>query len=132
LVDQDARSQKRHETVLDRMAKKHAREVQLEVEKETVQIVGELKGQTQIARQAEAGLKRVQAERRELQGSINRAVQDKNYALKRIGRERRQNDMDIREWKEKCENIEAALHLRDKQEQGKKQQHKVAMAKAED
>jgi hypothetical protein len=51
--------------------------------------------------------------------SINLAVQDKNYALKRIGRERRQNDVDVREWKEKCENLEASLRLRDKQEQGK-------------
>jgi hypothetical protein len=119
IPEQDARSQKRHEAILERMAKKHAREVQIEVEKETVQIAGELKGQTRIARQAEAELKKVQAERSELQGAINRAVQDKNDSLKRIGRERRQNDVDVREWKDKCENLETSVRLRDKQEQGK-------------
>ena len=117
---------------MERMTKKHAREVQIEVEKETVQIAGELKVQTRIARQAEAEVKRVQVERRELQGAINRAVRDKNESLKRIGRERRQHDVDVREWKDKCHNLEASVRLREKQEQGKKRQHKVAMSKAED
>ena len=114
------------------MTKKHALEVKLEVEKETVQIAGELKVQTRIARQAEAEVKRVQVERRELQRAINRAVHDKNETLKRIGRERRQHDVDVREWKDKCENLEASVSLREKQEQGKKRQHKLAMTKAED
>jgi hypothetical protein len=35
---------------MERIAKKHAREVLIEVEKETVQIACELKGQTRIAR----------------------------------------------------------------------------------
>ena len=117
---------------MDRMTKKHAREVQIEVEKETVQIAGELKVQTRIARQAEAEVKRVMMERGELQSAIKRAVRDKNESLKRIGRERRQHDVDVREWKEKCDNLEASVRLREKQEQGKKRQHKVAMAKAED
>ena len=117
---------------MDRMTKKHALEVKLEVEKETVQIAGELKVQTRIARQAEAEVKRVQVERRELQRAINRAVHDKNETLKRIGRERRQHDVDVREWKDKCDNLEASVRLREKQEQGKKRQHKVAMSKAED
>jgi hypothetical protein len=117
---------------MERMAKKHAREVQIEVEKETVQIVGELKGQTRIARQAEVGLQRGQAEITELQEGINRAVQEKNEALKRIGRERRQHDVDVRQLQEKCGNLEAAVRLRDNKEEGKKRQHKEAMAKAED
>jgi hypothetical protein len=132
LVEHEARSQKRHGIVLERMAKKHAREVQIEVEKETVQIAGELKGQTRIARQAEVGLQRGQAEITELQQGINRAVQEKTEALKRIGRERRQHDVDVMQLKEKCGNLEASVRLRDKQEEGKKRQHKEAMAKAED
>ncbi len=64
MVEHEVRSQKRHAAVMERMAKKHAREVE---EKETVQIAGDLKGQTRIARQAEVGLQRVQAERTELQ-----------------------------------------------------------------
>jgi hypothetical protein len=126
------RFQKRHEAILERMTKKHAREVQIEVEKETVQIAGELKVQTRIARQAEAEVKRVMMERGELQSAIKRAVRDKNESLKRIGRERRQHDVDVREWKEKCDNLEASVRLREKQEQGKERQHKVAMSKAED
>ena len=117
---------------MERMTKKHAREVQIEVEKETVQIAGELKVQTRIARQAEAEVKRVMMERGELQSAIKRAVRDKNESLKRIGRERRQHDVDVREWKEKCDNLEASVRLREKQEQGKERQHKVAMSKAED
>ncbi len=57
------RSQKRHAAVVERMAKKHAREVKIEVEKETLQIAGQLVGQTRIARQAEVGRQRVQAEK---------------------------------------------------------------------
>ena len=117
---------------MERMTKKHAREVQIEVEKETVQIAGELKVQTRIARQAEAEVKRVMMERGELQSAIKRAVRDKNESLKRIGREIRQHDVDVREWKEKCDNLEASVRLREKQEQGKERQHKVAMSKAED
>jgi hypothetical protein len=60
----------------------------------------------------------VQVERRELQGAINRAVHDKNETLKQIGRERRQHDVDVREWKDKCENLEGSVRLREKQEQG--------------
>ena len=131
MVEHEERSQKRHAAVLERMAKKHAREVQIEVEKEIVQIAGELKGQTQIARQAEVGLQRVQAERTELQEAINRAVREKNEALKQIGRERRQHDVQVRELKEKCGNLETSLRSRHKQEQGKKRMHKEAMAKAE-
>ena len=86
---------------MERMAKKHARDLQIEVEKGQVEMAGELKGQTRIARQADAELKRVQAERSQLQGDIHRAVQDKNDALRRIGRERRQHDVDVRGWKDK-------------------------------
>jgi len=113
------------------MAKKHARELHIEVEKGKVEMAGKLKGQTRSARQAEAELTRVLAERRELQGDLHRAVQDKNDALRRIGRERRQHDVDVRGWKDKCENLQASVRLREKQDEGKKRQHKVTMEKAD-
>jgi hypothetical protein len=100
------------------MAKKHARDLQIEVEKGKVEMAGELKGQTRIARQSEAELKRVQAERSQLQGEINRAVQDKNDALRRIERERRQHDVDVRGWKDKCENLQTSVRLREKEDEG--------------
>ena len=113
------------------MAKKHARELQIEVDKGKVEMAGELKGQTRSARQAKAELKIVQAERSQLQGDLHRAVQDKHDALRRIGRERRQHDMDVRGWKDKCENLQASVRLRDKQDEGKKRQHKLTMEKAD-
>jgi hypothetical protein len=52
--------------------------------------------------------------------------------LKRIGQERRQHDVDLRTWQENCENLEASVQLRAKQDEAKKrQQHKLAMAKTD-
>lgn len=116
---------------MQRMAKKHARELQIEVDKGKVEMAGELKGQTRSARQAKAELKIVQAERSQLQGDLHRAVQDKHDALRRIGRERRQHDVDVRGWKDKCDNLQASVRLRDKQDEGKKRQHKLTMEKAD-
>ena len=116
---------------MERMAKKHVRELQIEVEKGKVDMAVELKGQTRIARQANAELKIVQATRSQLQGDIHRAVQEKNDALRLIGRERRQYDVDVRGWKDKCENLQAAVRIRDKQDEGKKRQHKLRVEEAD-
>jgi hypothetical protein len=92
---------------------------------------GELKGQARLARQAEAELRRVQLERKELAGDLHQAIQDKNAMLKGIGRERREHDVEVRALVDRSENLEAAVRLRAKQDAGKKLQHKLAMAKAD-
>jgi hypothetical protein len=80
---------------MERTEKKHAREVQIVVDKERVYIEGKLTGQVRKARQAEAELKTVQVERRELRKDLHLAIQEKNEMLKLIGRERRQHDVDL-------------------------------------
>jgi hypothetical protein len=114
-----------------RVEKKHAREVQIVVTNERLQMEGELKGQARLARQAEAELRRVQLERKDLARDLQQATQDKNAILKAIGRERREHDVEVRTLEDRCDNLEAAVRLRAKQDAGKKLQHKVAMAKAD-
>ncbi len=92
---------------------------------------GELTGQARLARQAEAELGRMQLERNELKGDLHQAIQEKNAMLKGIGRERREHDVKVRALVDRCENLEAAVRLRAKQDAGKKLQHKLAMAKAD-
>jgi hypothetical protein len=53
-----------------------------------------------------------------LQEAINRTVREKNDALKQIGRERRQHDVQVRELKEKCGNFETAVRLRTQRSNG--------------
>ena len=114
-----------------RVEKKHAREVQIVVTNERLQMEGELKGQARLARQAEAELRRVQLERKDLARDLQQATQDKNAILKAIGRERREHDVEVRTLEDRCDNLEAAVRLRAKQDAGEKLVHKVAMAKAD-
>jgi hypothetical protein len=78
LKEVDARAQTRHDAAIARVEKKHAREVEVVVTNERVHMEGELKGQARLARQAQAELRRVQLERKELAGDLHQAMQDKN------------------------------------------------------
>ncbi len=102
------------------MEKKHARELEVVLTNERVHMEGELKGQARLARQAQAELRRVQLERTALAGDLHQATQDKNAMLKVIGRERREHDVELRTLVDRCENLEAAVRLRSKQDAGKK------------
>ena len=83
-----------------------------------------------MVRQSEADLKSLQEEGRKLQEELERANADRNENLKRIGRERRQWDVDRQALVEKCGGLSNMVILRDKQDESKKRQHKLAMAKA--
>ena len=72
MAEQDLRAAKRHEAALGRMEKKHAREVQVEVDKATVSLKGEVTKKERIARQTEAQLKTLESERRELMEQLER------------------------------------------------------------
>jgi|LauGreSuBDMM15SN_2_FD.fasta_scaffold54269_1 hypothetical protein len=130
MAEQDVRAAKRQEAALGRMEKKHAREVQVEVDKATVSLKGDVTKKERIARQTEAEIKTLQSQRRELMEQLERAIGDRNNDLKRIGRERRQWDVDTQALVEKCGGLSTMVKLRDKQDQSKKRQHKEAMAKA--
>ena len=131
LKEVDARAQKRYDAALARVERKHACEVDVVVTNESVHMEGELKGQARLARQVEAELGRMQIERNELKEDLHQAIQEKNAMLKGIGRERREHDVKVRALVDRCDNLEAAVHLRAKQDAGKKLQHKLAMAKAD-
>jgi hypothetical protein len=46
MEEQEARSDKRHKAAMERMETRHAREVQIELEKDRVELEGELRAQT--------------------------------------------------------------------------------------
>jgi hypothetical protein len=128
--EHDSRAAKRQEAVIARLEKKHAREVQIEVEKATVHLEGEVKEKSRISRQTNAELQKLKGERCDLLEQLEQANADRSNDLKRIGRERRQWDVARQELVDKCGGLSAMVSLRDKQEQAKKRQHKQAMAKA--
>ena len=57
MAEQDVRAAKRQEAALGRMEKKHAREVEVEVDKATVSLKGEVTKKERIVRLAEADVK---------------------------------------------------------------------------
>ncbi len=63
MEEQEARGKKRHEAAMDRMEKRHAREVQIQLERDRVEFEGALRSQTRQVRQSEAELEKVQMER---------------------------------------------------------------------
>ena len=128
--EHDSRAAKRQEAVIARLEKKHAREVQIEVEKATVHLEGEVKEKGRISRQTNAELQKLKGERCDLLEQLEQANADRSNDLKRIGRERRQWDVERQELVDKCGGLSAMVSLRDKQEQAKKRQHKQVMAKA--
>jgi hypothetical protein len=58
MAEHDVRAAKRQEVAIGRMEKKHAREVQIEVDKATVHLEGEVKEKGRIARQTDAELQK--------------------------------------------------------------------------
>jgi hypothetical protein len=91
---------------------------------------GEVKEKARISRQRDAELKKLKGERCDLLEQLEQANADRSNDLKRIGRERRQWDVDRQELVDKCGGLSGMVSLREKQEQAKKRQHKEAMAKA--
>jgi hypothetical protein len=92
------------------MEKKCAREVQIEVDKATVHLEGEVKEKGRIARQTNAELNKLQAERCDLLEQLEQANADRSDDLKRIGRERRQWDVDRQALVEKCGGLSAMVY----------------------
>jgi hypothetical protein len=62
MEEQEARVDKRHEAAMERMEMRHAREVQIELEKDRVELEGELRAQTRQVRQTAGELVKVQEE----------------------------------------------------------------------
>jgi hypothetical protein len=116
---------------MDRMEKKHAREVQIEVEKDRVALEGELRAVTPTIRQCEAELQKVDEERRDLRDELNIVTTDNREMLKVLGRERRHNDVAKQTLLDKCANLEVLVRRKEKQEEGRKRQHVEAMGKAD-
>ena len=94
MEEQDGRAHERHVIAMDRMAQKHAREVQIALEKDRVEKEGELRQQTRIARQSTVELGKVQVEQIGLREQLQVLEKEHNVMVKTIGRERRQHDVD--------------------------------------
>ena len=56
MEEQESRAGKRHEVAMERMETRHARELQIELEKDRVELEGELRAQTRQVRQTDAEL----------------------------------------------------------------------------
>ena len=79
---------------MDRMAAKHAREVQIALDNDRVERDGYLRLQTRKARQATVGLLKVEGARSKLSQEMDSLLQDHNAMVKTIARERRQHSVD--------------------------------------
>jgi hypothetical protein len=79
---------------MDRMEHKHARQVQIALDKERVQLEGAVRVQTRLARQVSAELVEVQGEQIQLREQLHLAAKDNHDMVKTIGRERRQHNVD--------------------------------------
>jgi hypothetical protein len=84
----------RHLIVVNRMAEKHAREVQIVLDKDRVEKGGELRQQARMARQAIAELGKVQRGQIELQERMELMGKDHSEMAKTLVRERRLHDVD--------------------------------------
>ena len=157
MEEQHGQAHERHVIAMDRMAQKHAREVQIALEIDRVEKEGELRQQTRIARQSTVELVKVQVEQIGLREQLQVLEKEHNVMVKTIGRERRQHDVDRQTLYAilplafnmhsteflnlpfpfilrltKCGNLEATVSLRVKQDEAKKRQHKALMEKADD
>jgi hypothetical protein len=130
-AEHDVRVAKRQEAALARQESKHAREVQIEVEKDRVKLEGELRSATRTIRQSEAELEKVHEERRDLRDQLKLVMTNNSDMLKVMGRERRHNDVAKQILQDKCENLEVLVRRREKQEEGSRKQHREAMGKAD-
>ena len=143
---------------MDRMADKHAREVQIVLDKDRVEKGGELRQQARMARQATAELGKIQREQIELKERLEFMATEHNDMSKTLVRERRLHDVERQKMYyipsprpfpdplctfayvtlcpfvisriTKCDNLKATVTLKDKQDEAKKRRHREAMAKA--
>jgi hypothetical protein len=131
MAEHDVRAAKRQEAALARQECKHAREVQIELEKDRVKWEGDLRSETRTIRQFEAELEKVHEERSELRDHLDVVMTGHNKLLKEMGRERRHNDVAKQTLLDKCENLAALVRRREKQDDGRKRQHMELMGKAD-
>jgi hypothetical protein len=81
-MEHDARAQQRHELSLERLEKKHERQVQFALDKERVELEGTFRNQTKEARQSAAKVKSVLEKQRVLREQLQRALNDRNGMVK--------------------------------------------------
>ncbi len=84
----------RHVVAMERMAGKHAREVQIALDKDRLERDGDLRLRTRKARQATVELLQVQRGHSELSEQLDSLLKDHNALVKTIARERRQHSVD--------------------------------------
>ena len=94
MEEHHGRAHERHVLAMGRIEQKHAREVQIALEKDRVEKVGELRQQTRLARQASVELVKVQVKENGLRDQLQLLEKEHNGIVKMIGRERRQHDVD--------------------------------------
>jgi hypothetical protein len=128
----DARAQQRMTASMERMQKKHVRELQLQLETKRVQLSGEAKKDARQARQVKAELDNLKGQQTALQDQLQNAISQRNTLLRTIGREKRQHDVERHTLEQRAENLEAALTLRERKESLVKRNYKQQMAMAEE
>ena len=132
LAEHEACAVQRQAAAMARMEKRHARTVQIEVDRERVQWEGALREEGRSRRQLAMQTKHLLEEQKKLREQWEEATKARNALLKDVGRERRQRDVEKQTWLEKRTNLEAALELSNKKEDGRKRKHLTAMAKADE
>ena len=128
----DARAQQRMTASMERMQKKHVRELQLQLETKRVQLSGEAKKDARQARQVKAELDNLKGQQTALQDQLQNAITQRNTLLRTIRREKRQHDVERHTLEQRAENLEAALTLRERKESLVKRNYKQQMAMAEE
>ncbi len=84
----------RHVVAIERMARKHARELEIALDKDRLERDGDLRLQTRQARQARVELLKVQVGHSEVSEQLDSLLKDHNALVKTIARERRQHSVD--------------------------------------
>ena len=98
MTEHDARAQERHELSLDRLEKKHEREIQFALDTERVKLEGAFRKQTREARQKAAKLKNVLEDQRVLREQFQQVQTDRNGMVKELWRERRLHNVNKQTW----------------------------------
>ena len=98
MTDHDARAEERHELSLNRLEKKHEREIQLALDTERVKMEGAFRQQTREARQSAAKLKIVLEDQRVLREQFQQVETDRNGIMKELWRERRLHNVNKQTW----------------------------------
>ena len=132
LAEQDDRALQRQQAAIARMEQRHARTVQIEMDRQRVQWEGVLREEGRSGRQLAIQMGQVLEEQAKLKAEWEQAMKARNELLKDVGRERRLRDVEKQTWLEKRTNLETALEHMNKKEDGRKGKHKTAMAKADE